>query len=72
MYVAFFRCGGEMRGIYVSLSGTWMFTNLSGHGNAFIVRTLSSDTSDRAFGDVALEMMIVDGTGALVWRFNLE
>jgi hypothetical protein len=72
MYVVLHRGRDETSGIYVSLSGAWMFANLSGYGNAFIVRTLSSDTSDRAFGDVALAMMIVDGTGALVWKFDLE
>ena len=68
-----FRCrGGEASGVYISLSGAWMFTDLGEHANAFIVRTLSSDTSDREFRDVALATMIVDGTDALVWRFDLE
>ena len=48
-----------------------MFTDLGDHANAFIVRTLSSNTSDREFRDVALATMIVDGTGAVVWRLDL-
>jgi hypothetical protein len=64
------RClGGEVNGVCVSLSGiVWMFTNLGEHGNAFIVRPLSSDAADGC--DVALAVMIVDGTGTGVWRFD--
>jgi hypothetical protein len=69
----FYRCGGEASGVYVLLSGSaWMFTNLSEHGNTFIVRYLSSNTSDRKFREVALATMIVDRTGVVIWRCDPE
>lgn len=73
MYVVLRRCGGKASGVYVSLSGSLsMFTHLGEHGNAFIVRFLSSETSDRKFREVTLATMITDGTGVVVWRCDPE
>jgi hypothetical protein len=73
MYVVLHRRGLEVNGVYVSLSGSVAtFTDLGEPGNVFVVRPLSSNTSGVEFRDVALVMMIDDGTGAFGWRFDLE